>query len=255
MTHTLVPAPLSAQTEAQIAALAKRAQKAGGPLMKAVNLAGGRAEGLMEKLPQGVRDRIEDVTGSALEQCYKAASGVRGSGVLPDAGKHGHKIAVAVSGGAGGFGGLGSAVLELPATVSIFFAAIQKIAAEHGFDPDDEAVRLECLRVFGSGSPLEEDDGVNTGFLAARVMLNGAGAHAMIARIAPKFALVMGQKLAAQTVPVIGAVTGAAVNLAFLGYYQELAHVRFSLMKLAQSHAEGEVLHAFRAANAKPVRP
>lgn len=254
MTHTLVPTPLSPKTEAEIARLAKRARNAGGPLMKAVNLAGGHAEAMLEKLPQGVRDRIEDVTGAALERCYSAAAGVRASGVLPDAGKHGHKIAVAMSGGAGGFGGIASAVIELPATVSIFFGAIQKIAGTYGFDPDDPAVRLECLRVFGSGSPLEDDDGVNTGFLASRIMLNGAGAHAMIAKVAPKFALAMGQKLAAQTVPVLGAVTGAAVNLAFLGYYQELAHVRFGLMKLAQSHAEGEVLHAFRAANAKPVR-
>lgn len=254
MTQTLVPTPLSPSTEAEIARLAKRAQKAGGPMMRIINLAGGQAEGMLGKLPQGVRDRLEDVTGSALERCYGAAAGVRRSGVLPDAGKHGHKIAVAMSGGAGGFGGLGSAVLELPATVSVFFAAIQKIAASHGFDPDDEAIRLECLRVFGSGSPLEEDDGVNTGFLASRIVLNGAGAHAMIARIAPRFAIAMGQKLAAQTVPVIGAVTGAAINVAFLRYYEELAHVRFALMKLARSHAEGEVLHAFRAANAKPVR-
>lgn len=254
MRQTLVPAPLSVETEAQIAVLAKRARKAGGPLMKLVAMAGNQAEGLLERLPTGVRDRIEDVTSLALERCYGAASKVRGSGMLPDAGRHGHKVAVAMSGGVGGLGGLGTAVVELPATVSIFFGAIQKIAASYGFDPEEEAIRLECLRVFGSGSPLEDDDGVNTSFLASRIMINGAGAQGLIARVAPKFAMVLGQKLAAQTVPVLGAVTGAAVNLAFLRYYEELAHVRFALMKLAQDHAEGEVLHAFRAANAKQLR-
>jgi hypothetical protein len=44
---------------------------------------------------------------------------------------------------------------------------------------------------------------------------------------------VLGQKLAAQTVPVLGAVAGAATNYAYTSYYQEMAHVHFGLRKLA----------------------
>ena len=43
----------------------------------------------------------------------------------------------------------------------------------------------------------------------------------------------MGQKLAAQTVPLLGAVAGAATNYAYTSYYQEIAHVHFGLRKLA----------------------
>jgi len=254
MSHIPVLAPLSTETEAEISALARRAEKAGGPLMKVISLAGNRAEGLMERIPVPVRSRIEEATAYALGRCYSLASVARGSR-LPSAGKYGHSVAAVMSGGMGGFGGLASSVVELPATVAIFFGAIQKVAQSYGFDPDDDAVKLECLRVFGSGTPFEDDDGVNTGFLASRIALSGAGAQGLIASVAPRLAGVLSQKLAAQTVPLLGAATGAAVNLAFITYYQELAHVRFSLLKLAKDHPEGEVMQSFRAASARPVRP
>ena len=41
------------------------------------------------------------------------------------------------------------------------------------------------------------------------------------------------QKLAAQTVPVLGAVAGATTNYMFTSYYQDMAHVHFGLRRLA----------------------
>ncbi|WP_128253618.1 EcsC family protein [Falsirhodobacter deserti] len=254
MSNSPVLSPLSAETEAEIAALVRRAERAGGPLMKVISIAGHRAEGLMEKIPSPVRVRIEEATAFALRRCYTVASAARASR-LPDTGRYGHSVAAVISGGAGGFGGIASSVVELPATISIFFSAIQKVAASHGFDPNEESVRLECLRVFGSGTPFEEDDGVNTAFLASRIALSGAGVQGLIASVAPRLAAVLSQKLAAQTVPLLGAATGAAVNLAFVTYYQELAHVRFGLLKLAKEHSETGVMQSFRAASARPVRP
>ncbi len=55
----------------------------------------------------------------------------------------------------------------------------------------------------------------------------------MIARVAPRLATVLGQKLAAQTVPVLGAAAGAATNYAYTSYYTEMAHVHFGMRKLA----------------------
>jgi len=49
--------------------------------------------------------------------------------------------------------------------------------------------------------------------------------------------------LATQTVPVIGAVAGAATNYAFTSYYQEMARVYFGLRALARdSDIEVETL-------------
>ena len=55
----------------------------------------------------------------------------------------------------------------------------------------------------------------------------------LIAQVAPKLGIVLGQKLAAQAVPVLGAVAGAATNYVYSGYYREMARVHFSLRRLA----------------------
>jgi len=57
--------------------------------------------------------------------------------------------------------------------------------------------------------------------------------QAVISTIAPKLAVVLGQKLAAQAVPILGAAAGAATNYAYTSYYQDMAHVHFGLRKLA----------------------
>ena len=58
--------------------------------------------------------------------------------------------------------------------------------------------------------------------------------HGLIGKVAPRLATAMGQKLAAQTVPVLGAAAGAATNYAYTSYYQQMAHVHFGLLRLAE---------------------
>jgi hypothetical protein len=152
------------------------------------------------------------------------------------------------SGAAGGAGGLPTALAELPVAVTLILHAIRQAARAEGFDPDDPAIRAECIRVFGAGSPLAEDDGINTSFFSARLTLTGPAVQKLIATVAPKLAAALGQKLAAQAVPVIGAVTGAALNAAFMNYYTEIARVRFALLRLGQIHGAEQVMVEFRAA-------
>ena len=116
----------------------------------------------------------------------------------------------------------------------------------------DEEVRLECLRVFAVAGPLAKDDGTDLGFFTARMTVTGPGLNGLIAKVAPKLAAVLGQKLAAQAVPVVGAVTGAALNAAFLTYYRELARIRFALLKLSEVHGSATVLTAFQKAVEPP---
>ena len=149
-------------------------------------------------------------------------------------------------------GGLGTALAELPVTVTLILNAIRAEARAAGLDPDAPRVREDCLRVFAAGSPLAGDDGVNTSFLTARLALTGSAVQNLIRTIAPRLAMVLGQKLAAQAVPVVGAVTGAALNAAFLSYYRELARIRFALLKLSEVHGAEQVLSAFSAAVEPP---
>lgn len=244
-----VPAVLPPAAEAEIAALARRAGEARGVLMKVIGFAGARAENVLERLPDAAKDAIEAATGRALELAYRGARVSGTSALAPDMGRHGHTVAAMVSGAAGGFGGLGSAVVEIPVTVSIMFAAIQKAARAEGFDPEDEAVRRECLMVFADGDPMDKgDDGVNTSFVISRVTIGGATLHRLIATVAPRLASVLTQKLAAQAFPVLGSIAGAGINFAFVRYFQELAEIRFALLRLVRAHGEAPVRDRFAAA-------
>ena len=242
----MLPAVQTPTLADEIAALAARYRRANGPVMRLLNRLGGRLETQFDTLPEGWRRQVEQATARALETSYLVA------GKAPDLGDRLPLAAAMASGAAGGAGGLVTSVAELPVTVTLFFNTIRAVAREAGFDPDSDAVRAECLAVFAAGSPVDGDNGVNTSFLTARLTLTGAALQSLITTIAPRLALVFGQKLAAQAVPVIGAVSGAGLNAAYLGYYRELAKVRFGLLRLAETHGADIVQSAFRLAVTPP---
>lgn len=245
MDHSL-PVPFADPLATDIAALARRYQRANGPVIRLVNRFGGQIEAQLAVLPAGLRRQIETRTAMALQAAYGLA------GRMPAVGPRAPMVAAVVSGAAGGAGGLASSLAELPVTVTLLLNAIRAMAQEAGFDPAAEDVRIECLQVFAAGGPLAEDDGINTSFLAARLALTGASVQKVITAVAPRLALVLGQKLAAQAVPVLGALSGAALNAAFLGYYREMARVRFGLLRLARTHGTDRVQEAFRQAVTLP---
>jgi len=220
--------------------LAKRHRAAGGIGMQVMSFVGGSAENLMNKLPHSVRDGLEGATSRALETAFDAAARTRGA--VADRPDWVNTALTTAMGAAGGVGGLPGALAELPFTVTMLLRSIQGIAAEHGFDPASDEVRMECLRVFASAGPLAADDGTDMGFLAAKVTITGPALNSLIAKVAPRLAAVLGQKLAAQAAPVLGAVAGAAVNYAFTSYYQEIARVHFGLKRLARESGEDEGL-------------
>ncbi|WP_226781943.1 EcsC family protein [Oceaniglobus trochenteri] len=225
-------AVLDDETRAALEKLARRFRNADGIGMQVLSMVGGQAEGLLSKLPMPVRQGLDGATRRALEVAFDAASRSRLS--VRDRADWLNTVVTTAMGAAGGAGGLPTALAELPVTTTVLLRAIQGIAADEGFDPADEKVRMQCLQVFAAAGPLARDDGTDVAFLSARITLTGAAVHGLIARIAPRLATVLGQKLAAQTVPVIGAVAGAATNYAFTSYYQEMARVYFGLRALAR---------------------
>lgn len=231
---------------AQVADLARRYKRANGPVIRLVNRLGASLENQLSALPESLRSQIERVTAQALQTAYGMAART------PNLGARGPFAAVIASGAAGGAGGLPTAIAELPVTVTLFLNAIRAEARDAGLDPDEDWVRAECLQVFAAGSPLQQDDGVNTSFVASRLALTGSAVQNLIATIAPRLATVLGQKLAAQAVPVLGAVSGAAMNAAYLSYYREIARVRFALLNLAQVHGTEAVEAEFRLATTPP---
>ena len=246
MTKTEI-VPVTPDIDSQIAALARRHHAAGGVGLQVLNLVGGQAENLLERLPDRVKDRLEGATERALSIALNAARQSRG--VVPDQKGWLNTALTTAMGAAGGAGGLPTALAELPVTTTVLLRAIQGIAAEHGFDPDDPEVLGDCLTVFASAGPLAEDDGANMAFLSTRITLTGSAVNGILKAVAPRLAAVLGQKLAAQTIPILGAAAGAATNYAYTSYYQEMAHVHFGLRRLARESglSESELGQALRA--------
>ncbi len=231
--------PAKVDVDARLNEIAQRYKQAGGVGISVLNLIGGQADGLIDRLPAVVRRNLEAATVRALNAAMKAAHSSRA--YVPDQKSWLNQAASAAMGAAGGAGGLPTALAELPVTTTLLLRVIQGVAVEHGFDPAAENVQFDCVQVFSAAGPMAKDDGADLGFLSARMALSGRAMQSVIAKVAPKLAVVLGQKLAAQAVPVLGAVAGAATNYAYTSYYQDMAHVHFGLRKLA---IDGDVDHA-----------
>ena len=249
------PQPLTPEAKAQIAALALRQHQATGVLMQIVSFLGGQVEDGMKMLPERHRARLDGAAARALRASYDAAGRTQGGVGRFVATDRAHKALASVSGALGGLGGLPTALAELPLATTVIFRAVQQIAQHYGEDPMAPETRAQCLQVFGKGGPGEADDGVDTSFIGARIGLSGAAINKLITKVAPKFATVLGQKLASQTVPILGAAAGAGTNFTFVSYYTDIAHVHFGLRQLAQTYGAEAVADAFHAELAALKRP
>lgn len=217
--------------EEELGRLADCYRNAGGAGVKFLNRLGGSAESLLDQLPAPVRDGLAGATEQALWAALRAADGSRRA--IPDQAVWVNTAATTALGAAGGLGGLSTALVELPATTAVLLRAIQGAAMREGFDPSMQSVKFDCIRVLSAAGPLSEDDGADLGFFSARLTLTGPAVQKLIAAVAPRFSVVMGQKLAAQTVPLLGALAGGGTNFVYARYYQQIARVHFGLRRLA----------------------
>ena len=95
------------------------------------------------------------------------------------------------------------------------------------------------IRTFAAAGPLDaSDDDTDLSFLTMRLTVTGSTMQGLIAKVAPRLAVPLGQKVAAQMVPIIGAAAGAAINYTFTAYYQDMARVQFGLLRLSEATGE-----------------
>lgn len=217
--------------EARLRALLALNHAAGQGGIGLLNRLGTRGETLLNRLPSPVRARLEGATQDALHHAMRAARGSRS--VMPQQPGWIMQAAVTAMGMAGGMGGLGTAMVELPMTVTMLLRAIEDVALEQGFALNEPGLDHDCLAVFAAAGPLAGDDGTDLAFLTTRMALSGKAVQAMIARVAPRLAAALGEKLAAQTVPLLGAAAGGTINWTYTRYYQRMAGVHFGLRRLA----------------------
>jgi len=239
----------------ELAAIAKTYRESGGLVIKLSNLLGNRVEQVLSKVPKAARQAIEGASDFALRTAYLAAASTQPDDASDSAfhrtlrkfqGERWHKLASSVSGAVGGAGGMATTAADLAATTTLIMRSIQQIAASYGEDIAQEDVRAQCLAVFGFGGPLTEDDEVENGLYGVRMALAGGRTLETVLKVvAPRFGIVASEKFLAQAAPVIGAITGAAINPIFTAYYQDMAHVHFRLRRLEASHDIEEVRACF----------
>jgi hypothetical protein len=201
------------------------------------------------------------------EMALKAALRVALSSALPslrDASGRRHRMLAALSGAAGGSLGISSLAFELPVSTAILLHGIADIARLEGEDLTTDEGRLACLEVLAlSGGEREGERGL--GYLAARTAIARATTEAAsymaerglvdesaplllraITLVAKRFGVSISQKLAAQAVPVIGAVAGAAINTAFMEHFQSMARGHFAVRRLERNHGRDFIESACR---------
>ena len=238
----------------ELTAIAALYTDANGLFMRIVDWAGRSTETALKRLPVDWRTTLHQASGAALKAAYEGAynsQGGREAGSWLDEllssarGENWHKSAAALSGVLGGLGGFATTLVDLPVTTTLIMRSIQQIAAGYGEDISAPDVRNQCLIVFALGGPLPEDDDQATGLWATRLALTGQAVAALIRAAAPRFGIVVGEKLLAQAVPILGAVAGATINSVYAQYYQTMAHVHFRLRRLERTHDADQLRSCF----------
>jgi hypothetical protein len=206
-------------------------------------------------LPDSVVRRIGTTTNAALRTALRAAVATMRSerGITPS--QRIHKMLATLSGAAGGVFGLPALAIELPVSTTIILRSVADIARGQGENIHDVDTQLACIEVFAFGGQSKVEDGAETGYFATRAALANAVSNAayyiaqkglveegspaivrLISKIATRFSGPVLEKFAAQSVPVIGAAGGAAVNLVFINYFQDMARGHFTVRRLERKY-------------------
>jgi hypothetical protein len=231
--------------------------------LRLANAVGKPVDAFVRALPSGASDLALGATHKALEKALAAAVwSLRKQRANPKIDLH--KAAVITTGAVGGAFGFAALVPELTASTTVMLRAIAEIAREEGESLDSAETRLACLQVFALGGPGRRDDTVDTGYFAIRAAmataLEEAAQHVarrgmtregapvlvrFVTLVAARFGVPVSEKIVAQSVPLIGALGGASINLLFLAHFQDLARGHFIVRRLERKYGTELVREAY----------
>jgi len=254
-------------SDAELADLrrARELLESGSLVVRVAEAIGQPLEAGLARLPDRARDAIHGATRSALEQALRVALGTLDGDARRSASERLHKAFAAATGAVGGFFGLAGVAVELPVTTVVMLRSIADVARSEGQDLAVPETRLACLEVFALGGGGGEG-AAETGYYAVRAGLSralgeaarhlaerGLGAEGapvvvrLLASVAARFGIVVEQKVALASVPVLGAVSGSLVNTLFIDHFQKRARGHFVVRRLEARHGFGAVRRAYEA--------
>ncbi len=234
---------------------AKRLLENPGFAAKITNFIGTPIEKGLELLPDNLKVKVGEITQTALSRAAHAAIFTLKDNPGEEASNIWHKLAVATTGGIGGFFGLPAMAIELPISTTIMLRSIADIARSEEEDIFSIESKIACIEVFALGGPNQSDDASESGYFAVRAALAQSitkaaeymaekgmveeGAPALvrlIVQIAERFSLQVSEKATAQAIPVIGAAGGAIINTLFINHFQEMGRGHFIIRRLERKY-------------------
>ena len=227
------------------------------------NMIGKPVELLGRALPAGASQAIATATTKSLEAALKVALlTIRGG--PQESSQLLHRALAVASGAAGGVFGIFSLPIELPVSTIIILRSILDIARSEGENLTDPESALSCIEVLGIGGRTETDDAAKSDYFVVRGILaksvteaarfiaergiveeGSPGLVRLITQLASRFGFVVSQKAAAQTIPVIGALGGAAINYAFIDHFQSVARGHFTVRRLERKYGKDLVFNVY----------
>ena len=231
---------------------------------KLTNFIGRPIEKGFELLPDDWREKIGEITTKTLLKLTEGTLLTMKDNSKKTTSNTWHKLGVVTSGGVGGFFGIPALVIELPISTSIMLRSITDIARSQGEKINTIESKLACLEVFALGGDSKKDDGTDTGYFVVRSALAKSVAETaefiasqglieegspvilrLVVKIAQRFGVQIGEKSAAQAMPIIGAAGGALINSLFIDHFQDMAKGHFIVRKLERKYDADFIKQAY----------
>jgi hypothetical protein len=236
------------------------------PSIRLVSLVGYPIEGILRALPGWISRAIRHLTARAVGTIFYYAlctldkkSTARPFSLL-------HRMVVLVSGFVGGFFGPFGMILEIPISTTLMLRSIAEIGRSEGEDLSSRGTQLACITVFALGGRTKADDAAETAYFAVRAAVARAVAEAteyiaergiaeegtpilirIMANLTSRFGVILTDKVAAELVPIIGGLGGAAINFIFIRHFQETARGHFIIRRLERKYGREAVRREYES--------
>ncbi|WP_295884981.1 EcsC family protein [uncultured Thiohalocapsa sp.] len=220
-------------------------------------------EEAMKLIPRRWKQRLDHAVETNMYRTLKMAMGSMDQREPMPSSDLLHRALVTGTGAVGGFFGPLTVLAELPVATALMMRSIADIARSEGEDiMGSREARLACVQVFALGGRTKDDDEAEVGYYGMRItlglhfenLLEFAGkvdgphvpAAIQLARaVAARFGVVISDKLAAQLVPVAGALSAATLNLIFMQHYQTVARGHFIVRRLERDYGAQVIRDAY----------
>lgn len=221
-------------------------------------------EKAMAVLPGHWSTVVTRITKSALEKSLDGALySLSAAGGKPS--NRMHRFLAGASGALGGSFGIAALAVELPISATIMLRSIADIARSVGEDINELDTKMACMAVFAlSGGGSGDKESADTSYYAVRSFLTkalgDAGSHIathglakegapplvkLLTAVSTRFSVPVSEKLAAQSIPAIGLVSGASVNLLFIDHYQKMARAHFTVRRLERIYGSDDIKRTY----------